>query len=93
MGVDAGGENPRIEGLGDVVVGADLEPDDLVHLRRARGEHHDRTGQALPSHLENDLGAADVRKNPVDEDEVRLPAGRELDRLRAIGRFEHFMAL
>ncbi len=32
VGVDACGEDPRVEGLGNVIVGADLEPDDLVHL-------------------------------------------------------------
>src|SRR5712692_4203537 len=35
VGVDARGEDPRIEGLLDVVVGADLQTDDLVLAERA----------------------------------------------------------
>ena len=91
--VDARGEDARVEWLGDVVVGADLEADDLVHLVRAPGQHHHRAHQALAAELEDDLGAADVRQHPVDENEVGLGRTAELDRVGAGRRLERVVAL
>src|SRR6267378_5091729 len=31
--------------FGDIVVGAELKPDDLIHFLTARGEHDDRNGR------------------------------------------------
>jgi hypothetical protein len=39
---DPGDQLARREGLGDVVVGPELEAEELVELVVARGQHHDR---------------------------------------------------
>ena len=46
-GVHAGEELAEGEGLDDVVVGAQLEPEHLVHLLVARGHHEDGQGTGL----------------------------------------------
>src|SRR5581483_9217803 len=45
---DARDELPRVERLRQVVVGADLETDDLVDVLVARGQHQDRHVRVLP---------------------------------------------
>ncbi len=42
QGADAGLELAQAEGLGDVIVGAELEAEHLVQLAVPRGEHQDR---------------------------------------------------
>ena len=54
-GPDPGHELAGREGLGDVVVGAELEPEDPVDLVVAGGEHHDGDvagGAQPPAHVE-----------------------------------------
>ena len=41
-GAQAGLQLARLEGLGEIVVGAELEADDAVHRLAARGQHQDR---------------------------------------------------
>src|SRR6202165_1882381 len=91
--VDPGREDARVERLGDVVVGANLETDDLVHLGRPAGQHDHRAEEPLTAQLADDLSAADVRQHPVDQHEVWLGARGQLDRLRAGRRFERLVAL
>ena len=93
MGVDARSQDPRVERFGDVVIGTDLEADHLIGLGRAPCEHDHRAHDPLPPQLEDDLRAADVGQHPVDEHQVRSTTGAKLDRLRAVGRFEDFVAL
>jgi len=64
-------ELARVEGLGEVVVGADLEPDDLVHVLVARGQHEDGHVGVLADPLA-DLDAVDVREHQVEHDQRRL---------------------
>ena len=63
-----------IERLREVVVGADLEADDLVDVLVARGQHQDRDvgGLADPP---ADLDAVDVREVEVEDDQRRLLGG------------------
>jgi len=62
------------EGLGDVVVGAELEPEDLVELLAASSEHDDRD-VALRAYALADLEAVESREHDVEHDEVeRVPA-------------------
>ena len=59
-GADAGRQFARIERLGQVIVGAEFEADDAVHILAARGEHQDRHLALLPQPAQ-DLEAIDDR--------------------------------
>src|SRR6478735_978886 len=55
--------------LGDVVVGAELETDDLVDLVVLRADHDHRHARGLPD-LAADLGARDAGQHHVEEHDV-----------------------
>ena len=75
-GFHAADELGDAEGLGDVVVGAGLEADDLVQLGVLRGEHQD-VGVAELAHPPADLDAVDVGQAEVEDDQVeRVQGGR-----------------
>ncbi len=67
---DPGHDLARAERLGDVVVRAELEPDDTAHLVVEGGEEDDRRpvtgGAQRPAHLDPvELGQADVEQDDV----------------------------
>ena len=69
--LDAAHQLAQPERLGQVVVGAQLEADDLVHLLVARGEHeHGRLGAGGAQPAEG-LEAVDAGQPDVEHDEVR----------------------
>ena len=68
-GADAGDQLARGERLGDVVVGADLEPDHLVDLAVLGGQHDDRHLRLGP-HRAADLGAGQAGQHQVEQDQV-----------------------
>ena len=76
---------PR-EGLGDVVVGADLHAGDQVPDLALDREHRDRDlprlGRALQGRA--DLPARELRHHDVEQDQVRLAFDRLLDALAAV---------
>ena len=81
------------EGLGDVVVGTEVQRLDLVRLGGA-GRQHDDGGQVLLAHIPDQLHAIPVRQTEVEDDQVwvagtehRLPqfAGGGHKRLVAVG--------
>src|SRR5437879_4192575 len=72
VGGDAGDQLARAEGLDDVVVGADLQPDDDVDLLGLGAEDEDRHPRAGPADVAADVEAADVGQHQVEEDDVRL---------------------
>ena len=78
-GADARDHLGRAERLDHVVVGAQLETDDAVGLRAARGEHDDRHGRLAPQ-LAADLAPVAVRQRDVEQDEARVAAAEELQR-------------
>ncbi len=80
------------EGLGDVVIGAELEPDDLVHLAVLRGEHHDRDVGAPPQ-LATDLESGKAGQHQVEQDDVGTGAVEFLKRRRAGRRDRDLEAL
>ena len=57
------------ERLGDVVVGAELEPEDAIELVAASSQHDDRDVAAL-AQLAAHVAAVDVRESEIEEDEV-----------------------
>ena len=75
-------ELARVERLRQVVVGADLEPDDLVDVLVASGQHQDRDVGVLADALA-DLDAVEVGQHQVEHDQRRLLRGGERERLAA----------
>ena len=78
-------ELARIEGLGHVVVGADLEADDAVDVVTAGGEDDHRHVAGLADLLA-DGQAVHLRHHYVEDDEVRAHRLRPLERLLAVRR-------
>ncbi len=74
-GLHAGGEFAGRERLRDVVVGAELEPDDAVVFVAARGQH-DHRHRALRPQSATDLEPVDLRKHQIKHDEVGPALGR-----------------
>ena len=66
----AGEQLGQAERLGHVVLGAQLEPRDLVHLPVARGQHDDGHRVALLAQGVEHLEAVLVREHHVEDDEV-----------------------
>ena len=75
------------ERLGDVVVGAELEPEHLVELVVAGGEHHDRH-RAPRSQLLADLQPVDLRDHHVQHDQVDILGVETRERLVAVPRLD-----
>ena len=63
------------ERLDDVVVGAELEPDDAVGLGAARGQHHDRH-VAVAAQLAAHVAPVAVGQRQVEQHEVGLELAR-----------------
>ena len=67
-GVDARGEFAGIEGLGEVIIGADLQADDAVHVVAVSGEHdHRDVGDGTD--LAENFEAAHAGEHHVENDE------------------------
>ena len=82
-GLDAGDQLARIEGLGDIVIGAQLQADDLVHIVVAGGEHDDgQVGrESARAHLTADRPPVDLGKHEVEDHQSRELAGNQFERL------------
>ena len=68
-GLDPGQQLARAEGLGDVVVGADLEADDAVGLLDQGGEQDDRQVGGLADHPAERQPVL-ARHHDVEDDEI-----------------------
>ena len=71
------------ERLGQVVVGSQLEPDDLVDLVVASGQDEDRHLRAGRAQAAEDLEAVHAGKPDIEHHEVRRLAGRDVEALLA----------
>ena len=69
-GADASDQHHEAEGLGEVVVGAQVETFGDVVLAVLRGEHQDRRRHRLGSQRAADLVAVDARQHDVEHDHV-----------------------
>jgi hypothetical protein len=86
-GADAGRELAEAEGLGDVVVRAELEAADHVDVLRAGREEDHRRGRALGAEALEEREAVLARQHDVEEDEVEAARGRaEEDVARGLRR-------
>ena len=68
--MDACDQFARVEGLGQVVVGAHLEPDDAVHVVALGSEHDDRRAVAGGAQAPDDGEAVLAGKHLVQDDQV-----------------------
>jgi hypothetical protein len=67
---DAGQQLVEAEGLGQVVVGAGVEPAHHVLGGVTRGEHEDRRGPALAAQLGGHLEAVLLGEHDIEQDDV-----------------------
>ena len=81
---DAGDQLAHAEGLGQVVVGADLEPQHPVDLVGARGEHQHRR-RGLGAEGSQHRQPVETRQHPVEHHQVRSAGAMELQRGHAVG--------
>jgi hypothetical protein len=88
VGLDARHQLARRERLGDVVVGAELQAEDLVELLPAGGQHDDRDVALGPDALAH-LQAVHARQHDVEHDEVHRLAVDHLERLVAATGPDH----
>ena len=69
--LDAAEQLPQAVRLGHVVIGAHLQPDDLVHLLVTRGQHQDGCLGAVGAQTAQRLEAIDAGHAHVQHHEVR----------------------
>ena len=91
-GADAGDQLARRVRLGDVVVGAELEPDHLVDLVVLGADHDHRHVGGLPD-LAADLGARDAGQHQVEQHDVGAGAVELRQRIMAGGGDGHLEPL
>src|SRR5262245_13254136 len=86
---------PNPERLGEVIVCAAFEPDYLVRLFAARGEHQDRHigifGVAADRLADGDT--VEAGEHHVEDDEIEVPASRQLQRALAISALNAIVVL
>jgi hypothetical protein len=82
---DPGGQLPEAERLRHVVVGAELEADDLVELAVLGRQHDDRRIRLGPDRPA-DLDARQLGQHQVEQDKVRAFGPKPGDRGGAVGR-------
>ena len=77
--------------LGQVVVGAVLEAEQLVHLRGARGEHDHRQvpSRRLAPHLSQDLETIAARQHEIEHQQVGAGGEQLIQALVPVGRDGH----
>ena len=81
--LDPGDQRPRVEGLGHVVVGAELEAHDRVDVVVACREHQDGR-VASAADLAADLEPVELRQQEVEDDEVRIVPGVAIEGFLAV---------
>jgi hypothetical protein len=91
--VDPREQLARVERLGQIVVGADLEADDAVDILDLRSQHDDRRRIVGGAQAPADRQPVLAGQHQVEHDEVdRLASQHPVQRLRVLGE-EHLEAL
>ena len=83
-GTNAGDEFGEVEGFGEVVIGAVVEPLDLVADRVERGEHEDG-GLFLGAEFLEDFPPIHDRHEDIEDDEVVVPVESFVESLLPVG--------
>ncbi len=91
-GADARQQFTRVEGLGHVVVGAELEPDDAVDFLAARRQHDHRRSGGLVQPLA-DRQAVFPRHHVVENDQADVAAAQDLVHFASAGGGMHFKSV
>ena len=83
------------EGLGDEIVGAGIQPLDLVVFAAACGQHDDRDGAGFGVAFQapREIDAADAGQHPVEQDEVRNHSAHGVVRFLDIAGLEEVVAV
>lgn len=92
-GLDAGQQLGQPEGLGHVVLGAELEAHDLVHLGAAGAEHHHGGEMARLAQVAEDLEAVELGEHHVEDDQVKRLGAGEGQTVLAVGGEGHVVPL
>ena len=78
--------------LGQVIVGAGIEPGHLVHHGIARGDHNHRHILVLAD-TPQDLHAVELRQQHIEQDQIVVALQRQVHGGAAIGGVFHLVAL
>ena len=89
--VDAGLEQGRIERLGNVILGAELDRlDDVLQVLGSRDDDDaDMAQPRVGAHAAQHLEAVDLRHHDVEQHEIDVLALELVQRLAAVGRLDH----
>ena len=82
-GADARHQLARIEGLAQIVVGAELEADDAVDVVAACGQHEDRRVVAGAERAQ-DIEAADARQHHIENQNLEIVGLELVERIAAV---------
>ncbi len=91
--LDAREQFPRVERLGQVIVGADFQPDDAVDVVALGRQHDDRQGFAAAAQALADGEPVLARQHQVEDHQVVALAREVAVHLRRVGHHPHRVAL
>jgi hypothetical protein len=85
-----GDQLPHAERLCQIVVGAHLQANHAVRLLTVRGQHQDGDG-GHATDLPQDLRPVQPRQYPIEDHQVRLVLGVDLERLHTVAGDQHLV--
>jgi hypothetical protein len=71
LGPDPRQQHRKAKWLGDIIVGAGLQPENRIRIGIVAGQHDDRSLEAALAQGANDLATIGVRQADIHQDEVR----------------------
>jgi hypothetical protein len=77
-------ELARAERLDQIVIRADLQPDDSVPLVAAGRQHNDRSSTRIGAHAAENVEPRHPRQHQIEDDQVRSPLLPNAQRIRAV---------
>ncbi len=93
QGTDPGDEFARAVGLGEVVVGAQVEAEQQVVLGGTRGEHQDGQLVSLGAQGTHDVEAVQARHHHVEHEQVGCGPVEVVERLAPVAHDDHGVTL
>ena len=83
QGTHACQQYPRLHRLRHIIVGAHLEPQDLIHVVGPRGQHQDRT-TVVAANTTTDRQAILARQHQIQNHQIRLQRQNTIDAATAV---------